>query len=64
VEEKEHSQCDQGDCSGGNFARIKLISHAKGLAEAHGVGRGLALLKSAGRAHRINDLVDVEESEA
>ena len=48
----------------GTLPAVELLAHAEGLAQAHGIGRGLARLNSASGADGVDDLVDVEKRDA
>ena len=56
MQQEEHAQANQHHGADGHFAAVKLIAHAEGLAQAHGIGRGLPGLQSAYGGFRFADV--------
>src|SRR5258708_2180946 len=62
VQQEEHAQADQNDRDGRNTFGFASLAHAEGLRQSEWIRCGLALLKGAGGADGVDDLIDVEES--
>src|SRR5215469_284127 len=63
VQQEQNAQADQDQRSDRNLGSIDPFAGAKALGESEWIGGGLAHLDGVRRAHRIDDLVDVEKSD-
>src|SRR6202142_720017 len=64
MQKKEHAQQNEHDRTHRDLAGLDFRPAAKSCCEAEGVRYGLCHLDCLGRAHRINNLVDVKKGNA